>query len=242
MCTGFELAALGLTGAGAAYNAKLNNDYIDEVNRQNRIATDMAREAREEEVKRQLAMEGEQTERVDQGLQEIDPGKLRQKVADAADDPNNEFVTLADEYNASVLPGQTTSGSISETIGKMIGDSLTRTREILKAQSVLAGQGAALSGNQDELGRVGSDIQTTGSNRRRSAQVGMMETNIPPGQVTKSSSILGDMLMLGGSALGGGLFGAGGKAGVTGGAVRNISAFTPLAAPTAQTKWFQGIY
>lgn len=243
MCTGLELIALASTAAGTFINAQQQADYVKAVNAENQRVTAMAQAARAAEVARQQAMENEQAQVVQQGLEEIDPDAARKKVAEAAEDPDNQYVAQADAYNTETLPGQTSSGQISESIGKIVGDSLTRTRDILKSQSILAGQGAALQGNQDVLGRVGADIQTANSNRRRSANVAQMETNIPTANITPGDSILGDLLIMGGQLAGAGVFGGAGKAGaVTGGGSNFVSGFTPLAKPSAGTNWYGGVW
>lgn len=66
--------------------------------------------------------------------------------------------------------------------------------------AIMSGQGTATARIGDLIGRSGSEIQTIGSKRRGSLGASQLETAIPAAEVTKSKSMLGDILMLAGQA------------------------------------------
>jgi len=231
---GSMILPAALSVAGAVYNRNTQNAAIEEQNRQNARAMQIEAAAREAERVRQRAMEDEQVLAVNQALDKSDPSALKDVVAEAAASPDNEFVTQADEYNADALQGQTSTGEVKEAIGQIIGEQLARTREMLRNQSVLANQGVGFSGMQDAAVRMGSDVSSIGSNRRRSAGVAGMETSIPTATVTPSDSILGDILMIGGKAMAGGMFGPIGGAAANAGNAAVRAAGNPY--------WWKGIY
>lgn len=204
------LLSAAVSGAGGLVNAGIQNDYINEQNRQNRIAMEGERSARLAESERQRAMEDDQMAILSRALTEdVDPALLAKSVEEEVADPTNAIVTAADEYNVPMLQGQDENSPVAGRIGKIVADALETTKGILKAQSTLSEQGVALSGSQDALTRAAGDIGNIGTDRQGSLNVSRMETFVPPAQVTPSDSILGDILMLGGQAIPG--FGTGGK-------------------------------
>ncbi|MDG3089224.1 hypothetical protein P7F88_25510 [Vibrio hannami] len=214
MCTGLELAAIGASTAGSLYNNKIQNDAIGEQNRQNQIALEMQQANREAEAERQAQMELEQANAVTQALFEADPTKVAEKAKAEATDPGNLITQAVEEYAAPKLEAQVANADVDADIGATIAGEMKRTRKILDAAALLSAQGTTLSGVQDALGRMSSQVQTTGSNRRGSINASRSETSIQPATVTASSSPIGDILMLSGS-LGAGMAGkAAGKAGV----------------------------
>lgn len=197
------LIGIGANVAGAALNAKTQNDAIEAQNAENRKAMDIERRNREAERLRQREMEGLQREAVDKAAIAADGGQIAEDVEAQADDPSNQFVAVADEYNVPMLQGQVADGEVSQGIGKIVGDALKNTREILKNQSTLVGQNTAFGTLGDVIMRMGADVSNVGSDRRGSLGVAQMETSIPAAEVTRSDSIMGDLLMMGGSALSG---------------------------------------
>lgn len=219
MCTGLEIAgmigSMALSTAGAMYNKNIQQSYVDETNRQNKISMDREAKARAEEVSRQRDWENQQFTDVQTAAGRSDPAAIADVVAANAADPSNEFVSQADDYNIAHLQGQDTSGEIANNIGQTVGDALARTKEILRAKSVLSGQDDAFAGMRDAALRMRDQVSNVGSNRNRSAGVAQMETTIPNARVTPSDSPLGDILMLAGKLVGGvgGLGGIGGIGG-----------------------------
>lgn len=206
MCTGLEIAAVLASTAGSALNAKMQNDAIEEQNRQNQIAMQRERQARAEEVARQKAFEASQADEVANALFETAPEKIEKKAEELADVPDNPITSAADTYNIPVLTGQVENQDVDENIGMTISKATERTRQMLRSAALLAGQGSGFNDAAQALGRMGSEVQTIGSNRRASGAVAGMETNVPAAVVSRSASPVGDLLMLGGS-LGGGLIG-----------------------------------
>lgn len=213
MCTGLEIAGILASVGGSAINAKIQNDAIREQNNQNQIAMRREGEARTAEADRQRQFEKSQAELVANSLFEAAPDKAVAKAEEAAALPTNPINAAADQYNVPVLSGQVQNEDVNDSIGSTISKAAARTRELLRNAALLSGQGDAMNQASQSLGRMGSEVQTIGSNRRASGAVAGMETHVPAATVTPSSSILGDLLMLGGQGLGGI---AGRKAGVAG--------------------------
>ena len=210
MCTGIELAGIAAAVGGGAINSKIQNDAIGEQNRQNQIATQLQSDARNKENTRQKELEASQAEEVVRALFASDPESIAATAEAEAVDPTNDIVASADVLAAPELQGQLSGGEISEGIGKIVADAARKTKGILKAQSTLTSQGTGLSGIQDALTRMGSNVSTVNSNRRGSLGAARLETSLPAATVTPSSSILGDLLLLGGTAVSGGLGGGAG--------------------------------
>lgn len=192
-----------LTGGGALINNKIQNDWIRETNAQNRKAMELERLARDVELTRQRDMEALQADTVARALVDANPANIATQAEESANDPDNKIVMAAEDYNIPTLTGQRTDGPVATEIGKMVADRLAETKDILRAQAVLTAQGTGMQGTQDGLIRMGSDLSTIGSNRRASAGVANLETNVPAADVYKSDSPLGDLLILGGKLFGG---------------------------------------
>lgn len=197
------LLGIGLSGAGGYINSKIQNDFIQETNNQNKIAMERERTMRLEEDARQKAMEAMASEEVTRALFEADPASIAEKAEMDAADPENDIVNSLAEYNTPALQGQVQDGKVSETIGKIVADAARRTKGMLSAQSVLNSQNMGLRGVQSALTRLGSEINTIGSNRRGSLGASRLETFVPAATVTPGSSVLGDIFMLGGQAVAG---------------------------------------
>lgn len=243
MCTGLEIGALaGAGGAGAASSAilpglmmslagtainhNIQSNYTKAINSENNKL--MAREgaARDAEMNRQHSFEADQASAVMDALEKANPATMRlQADEDAA---HSEHLAAAEEYNVPTLQGQIVDGETGEGIGKIVGEALNRTKNILKAQATLSSQGTGFSSLTDALGRMSAEINTIGSNRRGSMGASQLETNIRPAQVTPSQSILGDALLMAGQAAAGA---SGKKAGLA-----------PKSTPLSPGPFWQGVY
>lgn len=213
MCTGMELAMIGATVGGTAINSKIQNDAIAEQNRQNRMALEMERTARNAEATRQLDFERQQADLVTQALFDAAPERIVEagnKVAEAPEAPVNAAV---DEFSADDMAGSVQNTDVRDTIGSIIAKKTAQTRELLRHAATLSGQFDGLAEAATSLGRMGSNMATIGSNRAGSLAASRMETSVPTPVVTPSSSPIGDLLILGGTA-GGGILGN--KAGAAG--------------------------
>lgn len=197
------LVAALLSGGGALLNYKIQNDAIKAQNAENQRAMAIEAANREAERTRQLAMEKLQAQEVARALTGADPAQRAAEIEAQAEAPDNEFVHSAETYNIPTLQGQKGGTAVSGDIGRLVASALARTKDMLKAQSILSAQGVGAQGVQDDLMRMGSDISTIGGHRQGSMNVSRMETSIPAARVTPSSSPIGDLLMLGGQLYGG---------------------------------------
>lgn len=195
------LAGIAASGAGALMNRKMQNAGIAETNNQNQIAMEREKRATEDERVRQAAFEKTQADAVTKALFEVDPANAAKEIEAAA--PTSEIAMIADDYTVPKLQGQLSDGVTAERIGEIISGSTDKLRKVLTAASTLSQQGTRLQGNQDELTRLGSENQTTGSFRQGSLNASQKEKSVPAAEVTPSSSPLGDILMLFGQGVAG---------------------------------------
>ena len=215
MCTGMEFAALAATAGGSALNAKMQNDAISEQNRQNRMALEMERAARQKESDRQMEFERQQAELVTQALFDAAPERIVEAADEVAAQPEAPVNAAVEDFAAAIPTGSVQNKDVNESIGATIARKTAETRELLRNAATLSGQFDGLAQAAEALGRMGSDFQTVGSNRSGSIRASSLETRVPTPSVTRSSSPVGDLLLLGGTAMGGV---AGNKAGAAGGA------------------------
>lgn len=231
MCTGMEVAALAALTGGTLYNADTQNQAVSEQNKQNRIQMETQRQARARETQRQMDMEQQQAAAVTKALFDAAPEKVIEAGEAAKADPLNPIVAAAEEYNVPALQGQVANQDVNENIGTTVRRAMTRTRGMLENAAVLSGQNEAFTKAVQSLGRMGSEVQTIGSNRAGSSRTAGLETSIPAATVTKSNNPTGDLMILAGS-LGAGSLGY--NTGVAGGTkpfeIGNIFAKKPMSA------------
>jgi hypothetical protein len=207
MCIGpinpLTIAGIAASAGGAALNARMQNQAITEQNRQNQMALARERTARDAEVARQRAFELGQADLVTRALADAAPQQVQEQATQAAADPTNPVTLAQSEYNVPTLSGQIENQDVSEVVGRTLSDAAQRTRQMLTAAAIMGGQDRALTGANFGLGRMGSELQTIGSNRAGSMGASRLETSVPAATVTRSTSPIGDLLMLGGMALSG---------------------------------------
>lgn len=204
----------GLTAGGQAMNAMSQNAHINEVNRQNRIAADISRKAREAEIARQGAFEREATQRWDESVQNLAPAQ-RAAVQDAAE---QRIMTAYEQsppllQEGMYLSGQDTAAApIKEEIAARTAKFAQDARQRAQALAKLSAFGTADTTNQINLQGTNSQLATIGGLRRGSLGVAQTESNIPAAVVHKTPNLLGDIMtgvgMLGGRMVGGGGLGS----------------------------------
>lgn len=194
----FTLAMAATSAAGSLYNANTQNNAIKRQNVENRKAMEIAKANRDLEVERQQGWEADQAARVSEALLGVNPAGTATEVAAKVDDPTNEIVQSAEDYNVPVLTGQVADGKVSKAIGEIVMDRVAKTKDMLRAQATLSGQNVAFGGAQDQLTRMAGDLANTGSKRSGSLGVSRMETSIPAASVYANDSPIGDILMIAG--------------------------------------------
>jgi len=197
-----SMAGMAMSAAGSVANAVMQNQAVSAQNAQNRQAMERQRAARDAEVERQRGWEQMQADEVTRALSEADPIRQAEATAAAVDDPGNQVMAAADEYNVPALQGQVANADVDQSIGRTIAGQAERTRNLLRAAATLQGQAGAGNDVAQALFGMGSQVSNIGSNRRGSMNAAAMETNIPAAQVRPSSSLIGDLLMVGGGAMG----------------------------------------
>lgn len=220
MCVGPEIMALASTlgptlmaaapgtamaAAGALYNNKLQNDAIRAQNQQTQRVIEMERAAREAEKMRQNQWADQQSSRAMSAADRVDPTAVAGRITERVASPDNEIVAAADNYALPTLQGQIVNSDTGKAIGQSVSDAVSRATDLLKAYATMSEGRTTMGESQDELTRMGTENNLIGSMRSNSAQIAQMESMLPVPTVTPGSSILGDLLLLGGQAVAGGM-------------------------------------
>ncbi len=218
MCVGPELMALAsaaapamaaaipgtaMAAAGALYNNKLQNDAIRRQNEETQRVIEMQRSAQEAERARQDVWADQQSSRAMSALDMVNPTATAGRIDERVAAPDNAIVNAADNYALPTLQGQITDSPTGKQIGQSVEQAVSRATDLLKAYSTLSEGRTTMGENQDELVRMGTENALTGSARQNSAAIAGQEAMLPVPTVTPGSSILGDLLLLGGQALAG---------------------------------------
>jgi hypothetical protein len=210
---------MALTTAGGYSRGKTQENFVNEVNRQNRQAYDVSQQAREAERERQQGFETQANNTFASTLS----GMGRENFDAAQETAAQDFVAttdaLPDALNANTrLPGQDLSSSVvSERMAASAGRQAADSRARLQALAKVVGTGGATQGRATAIGGAGDTLSTLGGLRRGSLAVGQQEQTVTPANVTPGSTTFADLLSGAGMimGLGGpGLFsGAGGQVG-----------------------------
>jgi ATPase subunit of ABC transporter with duplicated ATPase domains len=205
------LAGGAASAGGAMINSNQQQQAQQAQNKADQQAAAQANEARVQEAARQKQMEQQQSEQVAKALTEANPADALVQAQQEVAAPTNEIATPA--YNeATVSPVENKVVDAASASHRQ--ESQSRTKGQLDAMALLSALDTQMGQTGDAIGRSGSQISTIGQHRRGSLNANAAETAIQPAAVTPGDSILGDVLMLGGQALGaygGGRLGAGTK-------------------------------
>jgi len=216
MCDPLTLAGVALSTAGGAAQAQTNARYVDEVNRQNKVAYDMSRKARDAERVRQSAMEAQGAKT----WEDTNAGLSREKFDAGKDAAAAQFMAAYDAPDVSPtldarLPGQeAASVDVKNAVTARLNKAAADARERAKSIAEVLAFGSAGAERGRGLMDTNSDLQTLAGLRRGSLGVAAQEQDVRPATVTKGSSFIGDLLTgagnlasYGGSGLFGGLGG-----------------------------------
>lgn len=190
------MIALAATAGGTAMNARANNRYVAEVNKQNRIATQMSEQARQAEQERQNSLTSERGASFLDAASQLDPGKAREK---AETDASALLTDLDTRRVAQTAPGWSTgSAGAGEQLAALGNRLVQDKRGQLEAQALLAARGGTFAQAGHTLGRAGARQALLADRMAGSAGVAGQEQRIQPAQVTFQPSLLGDLLLAGG--------------------------------------------
>lgn len=201
MCDPLTLGGLALSTAGAVGNAQTQNSYTNEVNRQNRIAYETSRAARDAEAVRQKDMEAEANAAYEATRNNL----TRDKMDEGVDTRSQNFVQTLDAMPAAIttesrLPGQEgASVAVKEAITNRINREAADSRERIKAFSDLTAYGLTGADRAQGVSNTADFLSTLGGLRRGSLAVGQQEQEVRPADVTPGSGLLPALL----SGLGG---------------------------------------
>ena len=194
MCS--PVAGLLLSAGSGLARGVSNQRYVDEVNRQNRMAYEMSQEAREEERVRQRQFEAEQQAVVDTTTEDMSRENFDTQREEAAED----FVAALGQRpgvlnESSLLAGQEdASGAVQERIAATAAAEAAETRERIRALADLTGFGTTGTGRGMAFGGAADQIGTVGGLRRGSLSVGRQEQQIPAATVTPGNTTFLDIL------------------------------------------------
>jgi hypothetical protein len=205
------MIGVGLTAAGSAYNAKVQQNYINSVNQQQKETMDRQIAASTEERRRQQRLEAERLALLDAAQGDTREAMSVERVAERA--PKMGFEGIPEQTSVPYLQGQNAGASTASDIGKIIGDAVQRARGEVEARSRLASGREGMNDLGIRLTRMAQDTSAVGGYQDGSLSAYRTEKAVPPAEVRKSDSVLGDSLLLGGRLVAGrgGSFGGGGQ-------------------------------
>lgn len=189
------LASTAATAGGAVYNNQIQQQALQQQERQDKQAAQMANAAREDEALRQKAMERQQAEQVAKALTKANPTQALLEAQQTAQAPANEIAQPA--YNEAI-PSPVQNKVVDDHARPTTQAREAQTQETLAAMALLSALDDRFAQSGEAIQRAGSNIQTTGSFRQGSINANARETAIEPGAVTPSDSILGDLMLIGG--------------------------------------------
>lgn len=202
--------------AGGAYSkGKTQQNYVNGVNQQNRLAYDMSQQAREAERTRQSGFEAQ----ANQSFTDILGGMGRESFDASTDAAAQEFVAANDALPSMLneqarLPGQTGASSVvTERIAGDAGRQAAESRDRVQRLARVIGTGGTTQGRAADVNDSGNFMSILGGLRRGSLAVGQQEQTIGPAQVTPGSTTFADILSGAGSLMtmgGPGMFSGGG--------------------------------
>lgn len=218
MCDPITLGGIALSTAGGIAQGQTQRAYVNEVNRQNRMAFERSRQARTDELARQSNFEAEAHDAFDRSL-----AGLTRDRSDASDDANaQEFVQTFENLTrvpageqGFLMPGQGESSvRVQDSVAREANGAAADAARRISALSRLTGMGGTQMQRGSTLTSGNDLVSTLNGLRRGSLGVSQFEQNIPAATVTPGSNILGELLsgiggvMSSGAFSGGGLFGA----------------------------------
>lgn len=200
---------MALSTAAGVGKAQSNAAYVDEVNRQNKLAFEMSQKAREAERKRQREFEQEQHATVDQTTDAMTRDRFEEdKEANAL-----QFMEILDTRpqvlnEAARLSGQeAASDAVKEDMSKRAAKEAADTRERLKALASLTGYGTTGQNRALTFADAADDVSTVSGLRRGSLSVSQQEQQIPAATVHRPDTTFLDILGGVGGMMGSGMFG-----------------------------------
>lgn len=213
MAIGMGLQAVGALGQGMAEKM-----YRDRLNKENKRAFNISRDARLAEQERQLGYNQEADQNFATTLTNFDRSNYdaRHTANEAAftdmltNDPSADAVKTA-------LPGMAgASDAVQASAARSTAKAAGEARERIKSLAAVSGHGGVGSANARTLGGAGDFLSILAGLRRGSLGVGQQEQSIAPADVQKGDTTLFDLmsgvgsLVSFGAGSGGGLFSGGG--------------------------------
>lgn len=218
------LASTAASAGGAFINNQIQNDAVERQNRENQRAAEQANLARSQEAARQMQLERQQADEVAKALTKANPETALMAAQTVAEAPTNEIATPV--YNEAVIDPVHNQVVARQAAPREV-ERRSATQERMDAMALLSALDGQFGLTGDAIQRAGSNIQTLGGYRQGSLNANAAETAYRPATVTPSSSMIGDLLLLGGQAgasMAGGMIGSGDAASaIVGGGARRAA-------------------
>jgi hypothetical protein len=193
-----SIAALALTTAGTVKNANTQNRAIEAQNEANWNSFKMADQARRAEQERQSNMEAERRGTFLDVAEAVDPSAARAELDENAEAALNEVLDnrIADPNASSFGFG---SGEADEALSATANRVVADKRAELEAANRLRAANMGFSDDASALRRGVAAQDFIGDRMRGSLGVSTQERNITPPTYRPGSTLLGDLMIAGGT-------------------------------------------
>jgi hypothetical protein len=196
MCDPASLIGGVISMAASAMQARQQQQYQNEINRQNQKAFEISRKARQDELARQSAMEAQAAN----NWQDTTTALSRDDAEATQSELKDDFVQDVEAQPKAVsmgelLPGQQfASEAVKGEIGKAANAAAVDTRRRIEALAQLSAFGGADLSRGTTIGQNADFLTTLSGIRRGSLGVSQQEQNIAPAQVHQGSGMMADLL------------------------------------------------
>jgi hypothetical protein len=199
MCEPLTLLSMAASVGGGVMNGMAQKRHGEEINRQNRIAYERSKAAREAEILRQQGFENQSRGKWDETLAALSKDK-RVAGQDAA---TEDFLSTFDERKAADAEGVNlsdtntvteVSGDVAKEVASRIAASADETRKRVASLAKLSSYGSVGQGNNRALGANADLLATINGMRQGSLGASHWEQSIQPGQVQAPNTLFGDIL------------------------------------------------
>lgn len=196
MCDPQLLIGAALSGAGGILRGQSNAAYVDTVNKAQKDAFNLSKNARTAEIGRQGVFENQSVDAVNGTV-----GALGKGTYDASrEGAISDFMATLDQRPSSIPGGFTLSGQtgatpeVAQEIARRAAAAATEARDRVGSLAKLTSYDAASLDRTLALAKDADTLSTIGGFRRGSLGAAQMEQTIPAAQVTPNDNILADIL------------------------------------------------
>jgi hypothetical protein len=188
MCDPLSAAGLALAVGGGAVTGISNQNYVEAVNRENKKAAEISRQARLAEQMRQKKYEGQASDKWMSGLEGATQPAMEEDAATASDSLMNQFedYRAADNVAGQFLSGQdipTGSTEVKTEAARKVAEATMEAKQRIAALFNLTGDATAQGEVKRGFGDTNNFLSTLNNIRRGSLGVSQQEQAIPAATV-----------------------------------------------------------